>query len=96
MTLRSKTLSIVGVTLLALIGVIYIVTSKLLTNSFLKLEKTTVERNVARVTEAINGEIEGILGFTGDYSDWDETVKFVQDGNPEYVESNLAGVTFKT
>lgn len=94
MTLRVKTLLIVGSSLIALVGSLFVISDILLISSYARLEETSVQRNVSRVQDAINDELRGIEGFTGDYSDWDETVNFVLHPNKDYINSNLQYVTF--
>jgi sensor domain CHASE-containing protein len=63
--------------------------------SFLALEREEATKDMERCTEAIDREIHHLDKLCGDWSPWDDTYKFAQDHNKEYVESNLTPVTFK-
>ena len=58
LTLRKKTLIIVTLTLVALIVVLYLATSRIVGDSFGELEVDDVTRNVERVNQAISNELE--------------------------------------
>ncbi|MBF0613430.1 MAG: HAMP domain-containing protein, partial [Magnetococcales bacterium] len=44
---------------------------------------------------AIQNELEHLKLFTADWSMWDDTYRFVQDHNQEYIEGNLQANTFQ-
>ncbi|MBU1648505.1 MAG: hypothetical protein KJ846_02880 [Proteobacteria bacterium] len=47
-----------------------------------------------RLTEALLREEEALGTIAHDWSAWDDTYKFVQNANPEYISSNLQDTTF--
>ena len=57
MTLRTKTLVIVGSTLVGLICVLYFTLSAIALSSFAQLEEDDVERNLQRVREALSNQM---------------------------------------
>ena len=57
MTLRTKTLVIVGSTLVGLIFVLYFTLSAIALSSFTQLEEDDVERNLQRVREALSNQM---------------------------------------
>ncbi len=63
---------------------------------FNELEEKEGEKDVARAMEALEREIYHLKTMSIDWAAWDDSYQFVQDGNPEYVESNLTDSTFKT
>jgi PAS domain S-box-containing protein len=56
MTLRTKTLLILGATFITLLGVVYVVASLALLRGFLRLEDQSMRRSVDAVVKAIAGE----------------------------------------
>ena len=57
--------------------------------SFVALEQTEAEKNVARALDALRRELELLGPQVTDWATWDETYAFVHDHNPEYVDANL-------
>ncbi|RJP79270.1 MAG: response regulator [Desulfobacteraceae bacterium] len=57
--------------------------------SFAALEKEEARKNLERCLDTIQGEIHHLVMISGDWALWDDTYRFVQDRNPEYIESNL-------
>lgn len=93
MTLRKKTLLLIGVTLISLIGVIYATSSTILLRGFLRLEQEDSRDNVKRVHEALSEEIAKLSLVTRDWAEWDETYDFVEDANQEYITTYLSDVS---
>ena len=57
--------------------------------SFKKLEKAEAFQDLQRCTDALERERHHLEIFIKDWSVWDDTCKFVQDGNEDYKKSNL-------
>lgn len=94
MTLRTKTLLIIGLTLGALFAVLFISLSAVLTNGFARVENNFTMRNVRRADEAFMDEIGKMNRNVGDWAPWDDTYFFVQpDADEEtrqsYIDNNL-------
>lgn len=89
MTLRTKTLLFIGITLIGLIALLYITASQIWLDSFAKLEEQITYQNVKRAVNAISDDLTTLEATTGDYAEWDDTYAFVEDHNPAYVEANF-------
>jgi sensor domain CHASE-containing protein len=89
MNLRRRTLLIVLLLLLATLLAIELASHWLIYPKFLDLEREQARRNAELVIETTNHELEVLAGKPEDWGYWDDTYKFVQDDNPEYIESNL-------
>ncbi|GAB4422026.1 MAG: hypothetical protein Fur0044_19840 [Anaerolineae bacterium] len=89
MTLRTKTLLVIGVTLLGLIALLYITGSAIWLDSFASLEEQITGQNVRRAVNAIFDDLKTLDALAGDYAEWDDTYAFVEDHNPAYVEANF-------
>ncbi|MBI5653390.1 MAG: GAF domain-containing protein, partial [Chloroflexi bacterium] len=80
------------VTLAALIGgvlTVYIVTQTILMDGFTRLEEQDTRLNVERAFTALTVEHAEIVRSLKDWSAWDDTYKFINDLNAEYIQSNL-------
>ncbi|HEX3028638.1 MAG TPA: CHASE4 domain-containing protein [Clostridia bacterium] len=95
MTLRRKTIMVVGAVLIALVSLQFIASKLILQRGFKSLETSHSQQNVNQVTEAIANEISYYQKKILDYSMWDDTYKFIEDGNKEYIKSNLVEATFE-
>jgi signal transduction histidine kinase/CheY-like chemotaxis protein len=93
MTLRSKTLFIVGITLVGLIGVLYITSTTILLGGFARIEEQNTRRNVQRALDAYTDEIAKVDITTHDWAAWDDTYAFIEDGNENYIKTNLIDAT---
>ena len=89
MTLRRKTLLVVGVAMLALSAALYAVVSRLVRGSFSDLERKETREDVARVVQAFNDVVSRLDLFSRDYAEWDDTYVYVQGRNPSYLETTV-------
>lgn len=89
MTLRTKTLLAIGVTLAGLIALLYITGSTIWLDSFASLEKQITDQNVKRAVNAIFDDLKTLDALAGDYAEWDDTYAFVENADPAYVEANF-------
>jgi len=94
MSLRKKTLLIIGITLFCLIALLYTISSAVVLNGFSQVEKQNTIKNVERVNDAISDELSVLSGVVGDWAAWNETYYFVNGDNPNFVEEQIADRTF--
>lgn len=94
MKLRQKSLLIVTISFFALFLLIFASANTIILNNYLELEERLAENDVQRAVNAIKMEIGFLQRILLDWSVWDDSYQFVQDGNAEYVESNLVPSTF--
>jgi sensor domain CHASE-containing protein len=94
MSLRNKTLIVIGLVIGALFIVVYITVSNILLRGFDEVEQQTVGRNVSRVVEAVDNEYAALNSKVGDWAPWDDTYTFVQDRNQAYIDDNLYDSVF--
>ena len=95
MTVRQRTLVIVGISVASLILVVYAVSAKILLGRFASLEAEHMRSHVEQALNAVSDDIAALNSTTRDYSAWDDTYAFVEDGNPDYIELNLDGGVFE-
>ena len=56
---------------------------------FDQLEDENPRKNLVRVHQAIAADLTSVVAFTGDWAGWDESYRFVQDENEEFIAGNL-------
>ncbi len=93
MNLRKKILVIIGITLAFIITILYITSETIIMGSFAELEEQTVYQNVDRILKALSDDLANMNSTANDWAAWDETYQFVEDSNPQYIESNLIDST---
>ncbi|MDI6710001.1 MAG: CHASE4 domain-containing protein [Bacillota bacterium] len=94
LTLRRKTLAIIGLTFLGLLAILYAVARVILLGTSAQVEAQNTELGVQRVLHALSDDLSGLHGAAGDWATWDDTYRFIQDLNPGYIKSNLTSSTF--
>ena len=94
MKLRMKIVLIMTSTLVAFIIALALLSNAVLTAGFSDLEKMDLEKNVRRVVNAMGSEIESMNTTCEDWASWDDTYGFIEDGNEDYISSNLLNETF--
>ena len=96
MSLRLKTLIVVGITVLGLLAVSALVSLGVMRRNYLAGEERTARDNADRVRAAISAEVDNVVQKGGDWSMWDDAYKFVQDRNEAFATSNLQPLAFQT
>lgn len=89
MSLRTRILLSVGLTLAILLAGITHVSSRMMLRSFASVERQDAVENVARTDRSFAGMVNEIHVKSADWSSWDDAYRFMSDGNEEFVKSNL-------
>ncbi len=89
MKLRAKTLLIVSLTLVSLVGVLFATSSLILLRSLKQAEVENTRQTVKGVLNVFSQTKEDFSARFDDWSAWDDTYNFINTGNKEYIESNL-------
>jgi PAS domain S-box-containing protein len=89
MKLRRKTLSIVGITIAGLTGVLYATSSSILLGSLVKAEEQEATQVVKGVLNVFGQTRDDFNSRFADWSAWDDTYTFIQNRNKEFIDSNL-------
>jgi len=87
--LQEKTALILGITLMALIVVLYFGTRHVIQDGFALLEERGARRDVARAMSALDERLLTLKRNTQDWSYWDDSYAFAADRNESFVEKNL-------
>lgn len=70
-------------------ALIYTVQQLVILPSFLALERDDAREDMERVAQAIRREVTALAQQAGDWSSWDDTYRYLEDGNSEFREANL-------
>jgi diguanylate cyclase (GGDEF)-like protein len=96
MTLRKKTVLIVGATLFIMIILLSVMSRIIILRSFLKLEEKYVFQNIHRTQAFITKNLTNLNSTAQDWATWDDTYAFIRDKNREFINVNLVDSTFGT
>jgi sensor domain CHASE-containing protein len=96
MNLRQKTLLLTTLPLLSLLVILFGSFSIILQRSYSRLEQRDAERNLQRVDEVLAGDLAQLQSLTEDWAAWNDTYRFIQDQNPDFIESNLTKYAFES
>lgn len=95
MSLRLKTSFLIVVVTAGLIAVLYLFFSTNLLRQFSQLERQEVEEETVRAVNVLLNELEDLDTKAEDWAPWDETYRFIEDGNREYISNNLTDPVFE-
>ncbi len=90
MTIRKQSLVQVISIVTGLIAVTYFISRLILLNGFIKLEKQATEKNVLVAKGVLSDKIKNLDTKISDWSNWDDSYKFIEDANADFIKSNLA------
>jgi signal transduction histidine kinase len=93
MSLRSRTLIITGVTLLGLTAIIFVLSQTVVLSGFEQVEVQRSDQNAERIANTLSSETAALSATTADWSYWDDTYRFIDDLNQDYIDANLADST---
>ena len=71
----------------------YVVQQRVILPSFLQLETQDAKKDMERAVQAIQREVSALVQPTGDWASWDDTYRYLVDGNREFREANLNKVS---
>ncbi|MHB9133627.1 MAG: CHASE4 domain-containing protein [Armatimonadota bacterium] len=89
MSIRTRTLIIIGITFLCLLTVMLVCANLILLRSFARFEEREVREDVERAVAAFDNETDMLNTTLGDWAPWDETYQFMATQTPTYVSNNL-------
>ena len=94
MTLRTKTLIIIGLTLIGLVVLLWILSRPIMLDGFAAVDAERTERDVRRIRAVLACDIDALSTLASDYAGWDDTYEFIETGSEAYTDSNLVDSTF--
>ncbi len=93
-SLRNKIVIYLLLLFAALGGGFYLLQRTLVQPAFERIEAEAVSRDMQRVAQALDAEVEHLDQLTLDWAHWDDTYQFVQQPSDDYIQSNLVPSTF--
>jgi sensor domain CHASE-containing protein len=94
MSLRSRVATLLVALSIVLVAIMYAAQELVVMPTFVQLERIGAARNVSRCLEALDRDLESLSNTTNDWASWDDTYRYVQDGNLQYETSNLVDESF--
>jgi PAS domain S-box-containing protein len=94
MTLRRRALAVVGLAFLGLLAAVLVLVSREVVDRFAAFERTATSRNAERALRALSATLGHLDLVAGDWAQWDDAYAFVNEVNPEFIDSNLKAETF--
>ncbi len=89
------TLLIIAVTMIGLVGGLFMLSRILLMRGFTKLEEDFARENMGRASSALTNELNTLDQTTSEYASWDLTYAFVHGQDPGYVKREFPTATFQ-
>lgn len=77
------------VSYILLVSFLFFTSYKFFLNNFLLLEKVQNENNIKSFLTTIDNDLKNLKSTTVDYSNWDDTYKFMKDKNKTYIYENF-------
>lgn len=93
MHLRAKVFLWVGGSIAILFSVTFVLLTSVLRADFLELERKAVQENVKRAEGMVVNKEDELAVKISDWSQWDDTYRFIEDQNQAYIDSNLQDET---
>jgi diguanylate cyclase (GGDEF)-like protein/PAS domain S-box-containing protein len=94
MTSNRKSRLAVALVVVCLIAILQTVASTILLSGFAQVEAQDTQRNVQRATDALASTLSSLDSKTGDWANWDDAYQFVEDANPEFIQTNPTDASF--
>lgn len=96
MSLRRTAVFIICITFSGLFAVLYAISQSNIQASFNLLEQEEVTEELTRAAKALEGNLRALDATTADWALWDDTYRFLQDGNEEFLHSNISAQSLET
>jgi len=96
MRLRARVLVPVSLLLVVLSSCLYLAATRILTQGFAETEFRATEHAVHHTNATIDDLISRLQIIGGDWAQWDDTCRYIEDGNPAFVQSNITVTSLTT
>ncbi|MFB2975197.1 adenylate/guanylate cyclase domain-containing protein [Microseira sp. BLCC-F43] len=90
MTLRQKTLLLIGVTLIGLLGVLYATLSTILLSYLYDLEVRKTQKELKRALDSLSEEVAQLSVVARQWGVWDHAYKFMENGDGNFIKTNFS------
>lgn len=93
MSIRVRTLILIGVVLTMSTIVLYQVVARIQIATFRDLERSSAVRDMERIARILLADLDDLGFVTSDYGSWDQTYDFMSGLRPDYPEENFSLLT---
>lgn len=93
-SIRTQTAFILTILFICLVLIIYLILNTVMLNKINILEDQYIIEHISRVENAFNSELSNLSQISVDWGAWDDTYKYIVDGNSNYKENNLNEYTY--
>jgi PAS domain S-box-containing protein len=94
-SLRQKTLLIIGITMFAAVGSLFLLSRIVLLRGYARLEEDFASQNLERAASALTNELNTLDRTTSEYAAWDQSYAYLHGRNPGYIKSEFPAPTFQ-
>src|SRR4030042_3500532 len=94
MTIKKRIIVILSIFFIGTIVVSLIISNLVIQKRFIEIEEQSVSTNINRVLNTLSYDIYELSFLNKDWSEWDDTYEFIDNGNKNYIDSNLVDSTF--
>ena len=94
MSINKRIIIILSIFFIGTIVVTLTISNLVIQKRFLGIEEQTVSTNINRVINMLSNDKNGLSYLNIDWSAWDDTYEFIDNGNKNYIDSNLVDSTF--
>jgi PAS domain S-box-containing protein len=89
MGIRLRVIVFTAVSLVVLTGAISFIANAVFDRAFYRLETDALRRTISRIDAALMKVEDELSRSTEDWAHWDDTYRFAQEKNPDYIADNL-------
>jgi sensor domain CHASE-containing protein len=94
LSIRRKTLSLIGTVLIVFMAVSTTISYYVVTHRFAGLEQKFMETHLLRIRNELSDRLANLEALCADWGPWDDTYQFINDLNTDYINDNLIDETF--
>jgi PAS domain S-box-containing protein len=87
MSLRKKTLLLIGLTLVGLVALLYTSSRTILLDSYARLEEQDVQQHILRTESLLADELANLRAVAWNWASWDDTYHFVEDADQGFIDA---------
>ena len=94
MSIRKKVILILTGIIASYSVILYGIERLVILPGFVALQQEEAQKDIERCRRTIRNQTESLGNLAADWSNWDDTYRFVQDENADYIKTNLVESTF--
>jgi PAS domain S-box-containing protein len=88
-----ETLLVSSIGLLVILVILLLSAKFIVLKSFRMIETADVTEHLERIVSTVDNDLASLGAWAGDYATWDDTYRYLQDSNPDFVSTNLTATS---